>query len=211
MKPDDGVSRILQDEFGVSRETLQELEDYAALLVKWNAKINLVSPATLPELWTRHILDSAQLFHLLPGEVQSIGDIGSGGGLPGLILAILAKTKAPKIRVTMIESDRRKCAFLQTVSGQLGLGARILPDRIESAAPLQTDVLSARALAPLPKLMGYAARHLAPKGHALLMKGANVETEIEEALASWTFDLQKHPSQTQAEACILEVFNIRPR
>ena len=210
MKPDDLAEKALLEELNVSRETLEKLETYAALLVKWNQKINLVSPATLPDLWTRHILDSAQVLQYFPSGSAHLSDIGSGGGLPGAILAILADEKMPELRVTMIESDKRKCAFLQTVSGQLGLRIKVMPERIEQAAPTGADVVSARALAPLPKLIGLAVRHLAQDGRAFLMKGANVEAEVEEALASWTFDLQKHASRTQAEACILEVSNIRP-
>ncbi|MEM7470584.1 MAG: 16S rRNA (guanine(527)-N(7))-methyltransferase RsmG [Pseudomonadota bacterium] len=211
MKPDESVQKALLDDFDVSRETLEKLEAFAELLVKWNQKINLVSPATIPDLWTRHILDSVQVLQLLPPEMSSFCDIGSGGGLPGLVLAIVASEKYAEMNVTMIEADQRKCAFLRTVSGQLALGVDVRAERIETAVPSDAQVVSARALAPLPKLVGLVSRHLSDGGRAFLMKGANVDAEIEVALASWQFDLQKHASKTNAEACILDISNIRPR
>ncbi|MCY4336914.1 MAG: 16S rRNA (guanine(527)-N(7))-methyltransferase RsmG, partial [Litoreibacter sp.] len=157
MKPDDAVARISQQQLDVSRETLERLEAYAALLMKWNQKINLVSPAILPELWTRHILDSAQVFKFFPESPKSLCDIGSGGGLPGMILAILAQEKEPELTTTFLESDRRKCAFLQTVAAQLALKTEIRSERIESAEPVGADVVSARALAPLPKYPSWSS------------------------------------------------------
>ena len=189
----------------VSRETSARLERYVALLRKWNPAINLVSRATLEDAWNRHIVDSAQVFDLLPGGAAHRADLGSGGGFPGMVVAILAAEKAPDLRVTLVESDARKAAFLAAVARETGVAARIEAARIESLQPLAADVLSARALAPLPQLLGFAARHLAPGGTAIFPKGAAHEAEIAEALASWRFDLHKHPSKTDPNAVLLEI------
>ncbi|MFC2969984.1 16S rRNA (guanine(527)-N(7))-methyltransferase RsmG [Acidimangrovimonas pyrenivorans] len=189
----------------VSRETLARLECYAALLEKWNGAINLVSKSTLAQLWTRHFLDSAQIFDLKPEGARSWADLGSGGGFPGLVIAILAAEAAPELRVTLVESDIRKATFLSTVARETGVQVEVRPERIEALAPLGADAVSARALAPLDDLLGYAARHLAPEGRAIFLKGAAHAQEIEEALAHWRFDVQKHPSKTDPKAVILSI------
>lgn len=189
----------------VSRETLARLEAYAALLVKWNPAINLVSRATLAELWTRHFLDSAQIFSLCPAGAQTWADLGSGGGFPGLVVAVLAAEAAPDLRVTLVESDARKAAFLSTVVRELGLSVTVKTARIESLAPLGADVVSARALAPLDDLLGFAARHLAPQGRALFLKGASHARECATAGEHWRFALDVHPSLTDAEGAILSI------
>ena len=201
----------IQELCSVSRETIERLEAFAAELTKWNQKINLVSPSTIPELWSRHILDSAQLYPLLNPELSKVCDIGTGGGFPGLILAIIARELHPGTEVAMIESDKRKCAFLQTLSAQLNLNTKVLPKRIEQADAQNADYLTSRALASLTQLLSFAHRHLTTTGHALFLKGAKVGVEIEEALASWEFDLQKRSSETSAEAVVLEISNLRPR
>ncbi len=195
----------------VSRETFDKLKQFSALLVKWNAKINLVSPATIPHLWDRHIVDSAQLSPMIPVETKSLVDIGTGGGFPGLILAVIGQETHPDMKVTLVESDARKCAFLQTAAAQLKLGVHVITDRIEQVDPLTADILTSRALAPGPLLMSFAYRHLTEGGKALLLKGANAQTEVDESLASWSFDLQKRSSKTNADAVVLEVSNLRPR
>ncbi|NNK79783.1 MAG: 16S rRNA (guanine(527)-N(7))-methyltransferase RsmG [Litoreibacter sp.] len=194
----------------VSRETLHALEFYTDLLKKWNPKINLVAAGTLNEAWTRHIEDSAQVFKLIPDGARSLVDLGSGGGFPGLVLAILANEHMPGLKISLLESDARKCAFLTTVSGALGLGANVLNQRIESAAPVESDVVTARALAPLPRLLPLIQRHLSRGGVALLLKGANYQEEVDEALASWAFDLQKIQSATSDQSVVLRISNLRP-
>jgi len=201
----------LQEALGVSRETFDDLERFVALLEKWNRSINLVSPQSLSEVWTRHILDSAQLAPIFDDSVANAVDIGTGGGFPGLVLAILFKHSASKRHVTLIESDQRKCAFLMTVSSTLKLNTTVIAKRIEQAAPSQADVLTSRALAPLSQLLGYAHRHLKPDGTALLLKGRAVESEIEEALASWSLELKRKESRTTHDGVILEIKNLRPR
>lgn len=201
---------ISAEEFSdVSRETSERLASYAVLLRKWNPAINLVSRATLDELETRHFADSAQLFDLAPAEARHWVDLGSGGGFPGLVIAIIAEELAPNLRVTLIESDQRKATFLRTVARELGLKrVEVIDARIEAADPQEADVLSARALAPLDRLLGFAERHLSPGGVALFPKGARYADEVNRALASWRFEVQNHPSKTDPQAVVLKLGGI---
>lgn len=192
----------------VSRETLQRLDTYAALLQKWNPAINLVAPSTLKALWERHFLDSAQVLDLA-GPGSSWVDIGTGGGFPGLIIAILAAEKRPDLHVTCIESDLRKATFLRTVIRETGVNALVISKRIEQVDPQGADILSARALAPLTKLLGFAERHLAAGGQALFPKGATHATEVSEALENWRFQADTYASKTDPEAVILSLREIR--
>lgn len=182
-----------------SREA--RLAAYAALIRKWNPAINLVAPATLPDLEIRHLADSGQL-----AEMATVGgswmDIGSGGGLPGLVVAIYD----PDRPVTLVDSDRRKVAFLQNAIRQLDLeNCTAMAARIETMPPASPRHISARALAPLDRLMPYVARHLTTDGTAWLMKGRNWQAEVDLARKDWRFDLTAHPSVTDPSAAILEV------
>lgn len=192
----------------VSRETFDSLVDLDRTLHRWNARINLVAPSTISESWTRHILDSAQLWPLLHG-VDSIADLGSGGGFPGLVLAILLRTR-PNGTISMVESNRKKTAFLQNVAGMLRLPAKIVPERIEAAVSTSPapQVITARALASLDMLFGLAEPWFAAGARGLFHKGRDYEREIEESSAKWRFDLIKHPSRIDAESVILEVSNV---
>lgn len=192
----------------VSRETQERLSVYAALVEKWNPKINLVSRASLPHLATRHIADSAQIHGLAPCPVAHWADLGSGGGFPGLVIAILAQQTDSPARVTMVESDARKSAFLRTVIRETGISATVLTERIEAAQPLTTDVLSARALADLSTLLAHAERHLAPGGTALFPKGAAWRQEVTAAQSKWKFDLQVDKSRTEPDAVILHITGV---
>lgn len=189
----------------VSRETRDRLEIYAKLLAKWNPKINLVAASTLPDLWSRHFQDSAQLLEISQKDAESWGDLGSGGGFPGLVIAILARELRPRLRVTCVESDHRKAAFLQTVVRETGLDAGVIVGRIENITPLNADVMSARALAPLSRLLDFAERHLAQGGEALFLKGAGYQKELKEALDRWTFRLDTYPSKTNSDATVLKI------
>lgn len=193
----------------VSRETLERLAAYEHLLKKWNPSINLVAKSTLPTIWRRHFLDSAQLFALARHHEGHWADLGAGGGFPGLVIAIMAMERAPGLRVTCVESDQRKAAFLRTVVRELGLPARVLAERAEEAAPLQADVLSARALAPLARLLPLAERHLKPGGQALFPKGESFRDELSEALETWSFQSEEYPSITDGSAVILSLGDIR--
>ncbi|OWU85984.1 16S rRNA methyltransferase [Oceanicola sp. 22II-s10i] len=187
----------------VSRETIERLKIYAELLQKWNPKINMVAPATLPDLWTRHIADSQQISFIQPLNGQWL-DLGSGGGFPGIVLAILGAEDAD-FHMTLMESDQRKCSFLATVLRETGVSAKVVDARIEVAPPAGVDVLTARALAPLVKLLEYAERHLKPDGTALFPKGESWKTEIAKAEEHWRFDWVATPSTTNKGSVVLKV------
>lgn len=196
-------------EGSVSRETLEKLRIYEALLIKWNKAINLVSTATLPVVWARHIRDSAQIVTVCGADVRTWVDLGSGGGFPGLVVAIISTEIHPERHVTLIESDQRKATFLRQVARETGTQCTVISDRIESVPPQQADVVSARALAPLGKLFGHVFQHISPKGRAVLMKGADVESELLEARKEWSFDAVLTESLTDAQAVVLNVENLR--
>jgi 16S rRNA (guanine527-N7)-methyltransferase len=198
-----------QAQHDVSRETMERLQAYAQELSRWNARINLVSPSTLPDLWQRHILDSAQIFALAPKQMTSWTDLGTGGGLPGIVIAILARETNPDLQVTCIESDKRKSVFLSTISRQLDLKTRVVTARIEKTDATSAQVLSARALAPLDTLLGYARHHLAPNGIALFPKGAQAQDEIAQAAMNWRFDIEAIPSKTDPQGVILRLGDIQ--
>lgn len=193
----------------VSRETSDRLKKLADLLCKWNPKINLVSKTTLPDLWERHIYDSAQVFQCADHPVDHWVDIGSGGGFPGLVIAIMAAETNSPTKLTMIESDQRKCAFLRTVLRETGVTATVITKRIEQAEPQNASILSARALADLDLLFSFAERHLSETGTALFPKGATWEKELRKAEESWSFNHEVITSKTEAEAVILKVGEIR--
>jgi len=193
------------DWLAVSGETVDRLQQFAALVIKWNSAVNLVSKSSIPSLWARHLLDSAQVFRLAPPQAKRWLDLGSGGGFPGIVIAILAAELLPSLRVTLVESDQRKSVFLSESIRQLDLSVDVKACRIEILQPQLADVMTARALAPLTELCGYARTHLAPGGAALFQKGASVEAEIAAAQAAWRFDLVRHPSLTDPAAVILDI------
>lgn len=193
----------------VSRETLSALQAYESLVQRWNTAINLVSKSTLADFWVRHIVDSAQVFTFCPEKAQTWADLGSGAGLPGLVVAILARELKPGLRVTLVESDLRKAAFLRQAAQALDLSITILSKRIESVPALSADVVSARALAHLADLLAFADQHLALDGAAIFPKGARYETEVVEARKAWSFDVVHQPSLSDAEAALLVIRNIR--
>jgi 16S rRNA (guanine527-N7)-methyltransferase len=192
----------------VSRETILRLEAYEELIRRWTPRINLVSSGTLDDLWSRHFADSAQLLDLAPKWASHWADLGSGGGFPGLVIAILAAEARPELETTLVESDQRKAAFLTTAARALGLSVEVLPERIESLPPIGADVLSARALGPLDTLLRHAQRHLAADGVALFPKGARVDAELAHALEHWRFSYQKEPSKTDATGVVLIIGGI---
>lgn len=194
----------------VSRETRERLETYLALLNKWQKTINLVSPATLPDAWERHFIDSAQIAPLLPDGVGTLFDLGSGAGFPGLVLAIMR----PDIAVHLVESDQRKAAFLQTVSREAGAGVTVHNCRIEALPPgIAPDVVTARALAPLVQLLGWATPWAVtnPGLVLLLPKGKSAEGEIDAARAHYNFVLDEYPSRTAPDARILRITAVAGR
>jgi len=189
----------------VSRETAERLDLYSALLQKWNPRINLVSRASLDSLRTRHFADSAQLYDLVDHPTDHWADLGSGGGFPGLVIAILAQETGSPARVTLVESDARKAAFLATVIRETGARAEVLTGRIEAITPLGANVVSARALADLTTLLSYAARHLSAAGAALFPKGQTWQEELKAAQSAWHFDFRVVKSKTETGPVILHL------
>ncbi|MEY8881389.1 16S rRNA (guanine(527)-N(7))-methyltransferase RsmG [Donghicola sp. XS_ASV15] len=192
----------------VSRETLERLDLYEALLKKWNKSINLVSQSTISEARERHFVDSAQIYQLAPKNWQIWCDMGSGGGFPGMVIAILAAEFNPVGRVFLLESDQRKATFLRTVAREVGVKAEVVSDRIEKVDPIGADIASARALASLDKLFGFSERHLKDGGLALFPKGATWQQELEEAQRSWSFTHEVHKSVVELNSVILSIGGI---
>jgi 16S rRNA (guanine527-N7)-methyltransferase len=201
----EGVSDELPGGLDVSRETTGRLQALLDLVEKWTPRINLVSRSTMDQAWQRHVVDSAQLWLQVSPIKGSWLDIGSGGGFPGLVIAILAQELAPELRVTLVESDQRKAVFLREATRQIGVSAHVICDRIETLAPLATDFVSARALSSLTDLLGHVDRHMRPEGVALFLKGRTVEVEIAAARLAWHFDLEEIPSHSGPDGVILKI------
>lgn len=195
----------------VSRETIENINAYEELIRKWNPSINLVAKSTLGNLRTRHIGDSLQLVTFLPTSTQCIADLGSGGGLPGVVIAIVNKEKNPSALTVLVESDARKAAFLRTVSIELSLNTKIVNERIEQADAIEAEVVLARALAPLEKLLDYVNRHMRVGGIAIIPKGRRYEEEVAMAQRTWSFNLKQHNSLVDSESRILELSNLKRR
>lgn len=193
----------------VSRETTELLWEFAARVRKWNAAVNLVSTASLEVLEDRHIADSLQLASLCPGHVDRWVDLGSGGGFPGLVIAIQARESGWPKRVTLIESDVRKAVFLRETARELSLPVDVLNVRAETLPNLKANVLSARAFSSLTALCRFAHGLLDENGVAIFPKGATYASEIADAKKIWNFDIDIHPSRTDSEARVLVLRNVR--
>jgi 16S rRNA (guanine527-N7)-methyltransferase len=187
----------------VSRETRDQLEALVHTLGRWQKAINLVGKATLEDIWIRHILDSAQLLPLVPKGAQHLVDLGSGGGFPGLVMAALR----PGLDVTLIESDARKGAFLGEAARRMGLKKqpKVVVSRIEAAPATKADVVTARALAPLGQLLGWAAPHRADTAICLFHKGKGWQAEMNEAMKDWDIEAQPFSSVTDRESVLLRI------
>jgi 16S rRNA (guanine527-N7)-methyltransferase len=186
----------------VSRETVGRLATFSATLQRWQKAINLVSRGSLDQLWSRHILDSAQLAPHLPPAANTVADLGSGAGFPGLVLAALR----PDLEVTLIESDARKSAFLVEAARRMGLHkVRVLAGRIETASPQNADVVTARALAPLKQLLAWADRHRSDTAICLFHKGKGWRNELTEAMKDWDIPYDSFTSATDRDAVLLRI------
>lgn len=208
MKQSDFTYDDFTKQVNVSRETFDRLRIYGDLLLKWQKKINLVSPKSLDNFWERHFLDSAQLFRLISSPKKDIFDLGSGAGFPGLVLSIMGVEK-----MHLIESDQRKCIFLSEVIRETGASAQIFNQRIESVATSgkKAHTVSSRACAPLAKLLAYAHPLLEEGGECIFLKGEGATEEIEDAKREWLFHVKQHPSITHKEGCILTLSDINKR
>jgi 16S rRNA (guanine527-N7)-methyltransferase len=205
--PQGADSQFGPEEFAVrgsfSRETLVRLKIYASMLADWNARQNLVSRSSLEHVWLRHFWDSAQLAEFVPAEAESLVDLGSGAGFPGLVLAELLRDR--DLRIALYESTQKKRDFLTAVADRLGLRVELRGVRIEDSQGERFDVITARACAPLPKLLGYAQRFWAPRTVALFLKGQNLGAELTEAHKYWKMNIQKHSSRSSPTGAVLEI------
>ncbi|NNE85606.1 MAG: 16S rRNA (guanine(527)-N(7))-methyltransferase RsmG [Alphaproteobacteria bacterium] len=181
----------------VSRETLDRLEIFEGMLRRWQKTINLVGARSLDDVWRRHFLDSAQLCRLL-GDTKTVTDIGSGGGFPGLVIAIMSDAQ-----VTLVESDQRKAAFLREVSRETGAGISIIAERAEAAKATPTEAVTARAVASVEKLLSLAQPWIAPGGQCFFLKGAAVEEELTDARRFWDISFDLVPSLSDPAGSIL--------
>jgi 16S rRNA (guanine527-N7)-methyltransferase len=199
------LDRIVEN---VSRETFLMLKDFVDRFQRWNRVTNLVAHSTVSDVWTRHVLDSAQLVATAPGKLVW-ADIGSGGGFPGLITAILLR-HVPGARVHLVESNRKKTSFLQMIIGEYGLPARVHPKRIEHSYDEvgAVEAVSSRALAALPVLLKLSAPWLKCGAVGYFHKGRDYQREVKESALSWRFDLLEHPSAIESQSVVLEIRNL---
>jgi 16S rRNA (guanine527-N7)-methyltransferase len=200
------------DEFqrlaGASAESMADLEAFRLRLIEANAVMNLVGPDSLPDFWNRHAWDSAQLLDLAP-DARTWADLGAGAGFPGLVLAILLKGR-PDAHVWLIDSLQKRCRFLQVVVDALDLPATVVWGRAEAQA-LTVDVVTARAVAPLEKLLGYAQPYLARGAQGLFLKGEKAEAELREAAKLWQVDAVLSASRSDPRGRILTIRSLKPR
>lgn len=191
---------------GVDAETRERLSVYADLLRTWQKRINLVGPATLDDLWRRHMLDSAQLLPLIPPETDSLLDLGSGAGFPGLVLAVLGVRG-----VNLVESDARKCAFLQEAARITGTDVTLHRRRIEDLTPFKVDAITSRACAPLPKLLDLVEPFLSLGTICVFPKGKTAQQELTDSQKNWIIRASRITSLTDPLAQILKLEDIRRR
>ena len=190
----------LAERLAVSRETMDRLAAYVALVEKWQKRVNLVSGSTLPDIWMRHIWDSAQLVPLIPEDTGRILDVGSGAGFPGLVLAALCAAECH-----LAESDQKKAVFLQTVIRETGIRATIHNSRIESLPSLDPDIITARALAPLDRLLELVAAQMRPGTRCLFLKGAQAQSELVALAARPDIAHRLHPSLINPQAFVIDL------
>jgi len=190
---------------GASARQMADMRVFREMLIDWNGRMNLVGPSALGEFWRRHALDSAQLRDLAP-QARTWADLGAGAGFPGLVLAILAKDK-PGSHIHLVESAAKRCRFLQAVVDALALPATVHHARAESLT-LSVDVVTARACAPMVKLLGYAWPYLRVGATGLFLKGPDVEVEVQAAAKYWKFDAKFIPSISSPEGRIVQLKGI---
>ncbi len=189
---------------GVSRETLDRLTAYVELLGQWNRRINLVSGNTLGDVWRRHILDCAQLYKYLPRNTRVVVDLGSGAGLPGLILAAMGIAE-----MHLVESDLRKSAFLREAARIMDVPVTLHPERIEKVAAVAADAVVARACAPLDQLIDYSERFVSTKTICLFLKGESAREEIAAAEAAWSMTAETIASASDPSGTIVKLSAIQ--
>jgi 16S rRNA (guanine527-N7)-methyltransferase len=201
----ESLDRIFKN---VSRETFSILDHFVERFQRWNRVTNLVAHSTVDDVWTRHVLDSAQLVALAPDKLIWV-DLGSGGGFPGLITAILLRgTSGAKVH--LVESNRKKTAFLHTIIGEYGLSAKVHAKRIDDCYEEvgAVEAVSSRALAALPHLLKFSAPWLQNGAVGYFHKGRDYQREVKESALTWRFDLLEHPSAIESQSVVLEIRNL---
>ena len=189
---------------GASSAEMGDLESFRALLGEWNTRMNLVGPSGLTQFWLRHAYDSAQLLHV-EHSVRSWADVGAGAGFPGVVLAILSKRRGDA-RVHLIEATGKRIRFLETVCNALALPAMVHHGRAEALAPpADIEVVTARACAPLTRLLGYTESFFQAGARGVFLKGREVEAEVSEAQRSWKFRAELLPSHSDPSGRILRI------
>ncbi len=197
-------------EYGVSRETLERLLAYDAALLDWSSRHNLIARSTIEERWERHFRDSAQLYPLIPADARSLADLGSGAGFPGLVLAAMGEKKG--LEVVLVESIGKKAAFLSAAIDAMQLkNVRVIPQRIEKLKIKRPDVISARALAQLPKLLVHAYDIGGQTALSIFPKGQDVDAELTEATKCWHIKVERRASVTNPGSTVLLIRELRPK
>jgi len=194
--------------FQVKHDAINDLQKFYDVLATQNQVMNLVGPATLPDYWSRHVLDSAQLLDRRP-DARVWADLGAGAGFPGVVLSILLKySDGPAPHVYLVESLAKRCRFLQTVVNDLNLPATVVNDRAENVN-LKVDVVTARAVAPMAKLLGFAESFIHKGADAWFLKGENVESELADAGKVWNFDVEQYESISDPRGRVIHVRRLR--
>jgi 16S rRNA (guanine527-N7)-methyltransferase len=202
LKPRDFAAQV-----NVSRETLSRLEAFAALLLKWQPRLNLIGASTVPDMWNRHMLDSAQVYdYLPPGQIL---DAGTGAGFPGLVLAIMAREDEERGPIHLVESDVRKCAFLTEAIAATEAKAIVHNRRVEEMTAFPVAAVTARALAPLDRLLPLVEHFLTPETHGYFFKGRNAHEEMTESRKDWKFTVERIESVTDPTGVILHLTEVR--
>jgi 16S rRNA (guanine527-N7)-methyltransferase len=200
----------LIQKYNVSRETYDNLTTLVAQLKEWQEKFNLVSRSSLEEVWTRHIADSMQLFSLIPNKAETLYDLGSGAGFPALVLAVMAKELRPDLQITLIESITKKTVYLNHVRTVLNLeNVTVINDRTENLKLPAADVITARAVAALDKLLGFAYPLCSRHTEFIFPKGRTYQDEINQARQKWHFDLKIEPNDVSSDGVILRLTHLR--
>lgn len=197
------------EKIDVSRETYANLETFQNMVLEWNNKFNLISKSSAEDIWNRHILDSLQLLKFISNKAEKLYDFGSGAGFPGMVLAIATKDIFPNLKVSLMESIRKKAIFLNEVKTKLNLDVDIYNERVENLKLPKADIITSRAMASLEKLLNYAYPFCKKETELLFLKGKTWEDEIKTALIKWKFDYESFESITDKDGKILFIKNIR--
>ncbi len=195
-------------EFNVSRETIEKFEIYETQLKKWAPKINLISLSTIDDIWARHFNNSAQILKKFDKLPKSIIDFGTGAGFPGLVLAIFIANEIEEYKVTLVDENHKRISFLRETARAMGLRIEILHSKVEALVPQKYEILTARAFAPLDKLLDLSHTYAQEGARLLFPKGKDVKNEIEIAQRKWNFNFEIEVFDKNSGSCILEILEL---